>query len=62
MIDFLIKSVEKKDWMAWKFTALVETLRKIDKQTLIKIWDHCFNDKQHRLVLEIPVLIFSLLL
>ncbi|KAL9951822.1 hypothetical protein ACROYT_G044557 [Oculina patagonica] len=48
MIDFLIKSVEQKDWVAWKFTALVETLRKVDKQTLIKIWNHCYNDEQHR--------------
>lgn len=53
MIDFLIKSVEQKNWMAWKFTALVETLRKVDKQTLLNIWDHCYNDEKHRCLLDV---------
>lgn len=52
MIDFLIKSTEQKEWMAWRFTALVDTLRKVDKQTLLEIWEHCYNDDKHRCLLE----------
>ena len=48
MIEFLIKSVDEKKWMSYKFTALVEMLRKVDKETLITIWNHCLNDDRHR--------------
>lgn len=48
MMDSLVKSVEQKEWKAWKFTALVETLRKVDKQTLLEMWEHCYNDDKHR--------------
>ena len=51
-MDFLIEGVEQKEWQAWKFTALVETLRKADKQTLLKLWEHCHNDDKHRCLLE----------
>lgn len=51
-MDFLVKSVEQKEWKAWKFTALVETLRKADKQTLLEMWEHCYNDDKHRCLLE----------
>lgn len=52
MIDYLIKSTEQKEWMAWRFTVLVDTLRKGDRQTLLEIWEHCYNDDKHRCLLE----------
>ena len=48
LIEFLIKSVDEKRWMSYKFTALVEMLRKVDKETLIRIWDRCYNDDRLR--------------
>ncbi|XP_074612059.1 vitellogenin-2-like isoform X3 [Acropora palmata] len=44
LIEVLIRNAYQKKWQGYHFTALVEMLKKVDKNTLIDIWDQCFDD------------------
>lgn len=50
LIAVLIRNTDQKKWQAYHFTALVEMLKKVDKNTLTDIWDQCFDDDHFRCV------------
>ena len=50
LIKILIRNAGQKKCEGYHFAALVEMLKKVDKNTLINIWDHCFGDDQFRCV------------
>ena len=50
LIAVLIRNADQKKWQGYHFAALVEMLKKVDKNTLIDIWDQCYDDDHFRCV------------